>query len=239
MPATSTSPIGPTLFWAGFHLRRNLRKRAFIIWLVALALVMIALRFVGSGPEAIMADISLAYVTPLLALFFGTGVLREEIEDQTLTYGFTRPVRRAWLYYGRVFASAGPVVVLAAPCAALAGVGTEASIRFAAAAALAALAYTSLFALFGLVVKWATWFGIGYFLVWELGVGYVPGFLGRLTISAHTRGLADAPVALGPLQRFWEPPDPVVALVSLLGVTVVALAIGGRIVERREFPLSR
>lgn len=85
----SPRPLPLALFWAGFHARRNLRKRAFRLWVVASVLAYLVIRVGGRLPAPAAAEMIILWAVPLLSLFFGSGVLREEIEDQTLTYAFT------------------------------------------------------------------------------------------------------------------------------------------------------
>jgi len=233
--------LGTVLFWARFHAVRNLRKRSFRLWALAVGLLVLALVAGARLPTDVLGSTLVISLAPLLSLWFGTGVLREEIEDQTLTYSFTRPVGRAWIYVARVLASAGPVLVLAVPAAAAAGLraGPVTAGRFAAAAALSVLAYTGLFALLGLLVRRSTWFGLAFLLLWEGGVGQVPGFLGELTVVTHVRAIADLRPESNALATYWAPPATSKALVVLLAIVAVTLWLGGEWVRRRELRLER
>ncbi|MCA9720356.1 MAG: hypothetical protein KC468_37185, partial [Myxococcales bacterium] len=111
--------------------------------------------------------------------------------------------------------------------------------RLVASALLGGLAYTCRFAAVGLRSRGSTWIGLGVFLVWELGVGAVPGFLGRLTLVTHVRSLSGLGLDAGVLGRLWEPVAWPISLAALLGVTALSLALGGFWAERREFPLAR
>jgi ABC-2 type transport system permease protein len=174
-----------------------------------------------------------------MALFYGTGAMREEIEDQTLTYGFSRPVGRGWLYAARVLAAAVPVAVLAIPAAFFAGMGGPDAVRYAAGAALATVAYGSFFALVGQLIKWPAWFGLAFLVFWEAGVGQVPGFLGRLTLLNQVRGVTGLRPPATPWSAWWTPPDVAGAVVALLVVTAVTLWLGGQVVRRREVVLTK
>jgi len=97
------------VFWTGFHFKRNLRKRAFKLWTAAFVITILLLRYGARVSPEELARAVLLLAVPLLALFFGAGSLREEIEDQTLTYAFTRPVGRIWTYVARVLANGLPM----------------------------------------------------------------------------------------------------------------------------------
>lgn len=229
------------LFWLGFHLRRNLGKRAFKIWVFMVVAALAAFRFGTHSSAAQLGEFVVGFVTGVMALFFGSAAMREEIEDQTLTYPFTRPVGRAWLYAARVLASGLPVAVLTVPAAFLigTGVGPESASRYAIAAALATVCYTGLFALVGQLIKWPAWFGLGYLLLWEHNVYQVAGFLGRSTILAHVYGSAGLRPSLATWAISWEAPPFIASVVVLAGLTAATLWVGGQLVRRREFVLTR
>lgn len=233
-------PAGHTLracgVWFSFHLGRNLRKRSFWMWAIGLlAFSALAQGGLVARKRAFAELIVLAF-TPLMCLFFCTGVLREEIEDNTITYGFSRPVGRSWLYLARVTAALTPVLVLLGPIILLTtgALGADAFIRCLVASLLAALAYGSVFALAGQLIRWPTFFGLAFVLFWELGVGQIPGFLGRMTLLAHVRGLADLPPSSPVLAAIWSPPEASSAVMVLLGTAAVSLYVGGQLAARRE-----
>ena len=244
-PTTPPLPAGHNLraaaFWWGFNMRRNLRKRSFYLWGAAVVAVFCILKFGARLRPDELGDAFVLGLPPLLALFFGSGVLREEIEDQTLTYPFSRPVGRAYLYGARVLAAAVPVALLTVPFAFLAGTGTgpKAAAAYTTASALAAAAYTCFFALAGQLIKWPTWFGLAFLLFWEAIVGMVPGFLGRLTLSTHVRAVAHLAPRGGHLSKLWEAPPTTVSMITLLGIVAVTLWLAGERVRRKEFVLTR
>lgn len=235
------NPLPLALFWAQFHARRNLRKRAFRGWAIACVLGYLVMRFGGRVRAAEAAEQIVFWVVPLLGLFFGSGVLREEIEDQTVTYSFTRPLDRGWIYAARVAAAMVPVLLLSMPFVLL--VSTEldgrTGLRVVVAALSATLAYTGVFALLGLLMKWSTWVGLAWLIFWEGLVSLAPGFIGRLTLQAHLRGLTGFPPAEGLLSTLWQAPPALTSLLVLLVVAGVSLYLGGSVVRRREIALEK
>ena len=230
--------VAGTLFWARLHFKRNLTKRAFKMWLALLVVSVLGARAFASGAKHGLADQALVFVTPLLGLFFGAGSMREEIEDQTLTYGFTRPISPSWLYVARVASNVATVALLAAPTAAISAGGSSMA-KFAIAALLASLLYTSFFGLIGMLFRSPTWFGVAFVLLWEGGVGLVPGYLGRMTFVTYIRALADIPIPIAPLRAYWIAPSPIASVAVPLAAAVLFLALGGQIARRREFVLER
>ncbi len=240
-PLPAGHHLQAAIFWTRFHLRRKLRRRNFKLFAAGSVLLYLALVFPGRASPEDLGQLFAIYLPGLLSLFFGTGVMREEIEDQTLTYSFSRPVGRAWLYAARTLASVAPVALITVPLAFISGTGTgpQTAIHYALAAFLGTAAYGALFALAGQLIKWPTWFGLVFLLFWEGGVSQVPGFLGRLTLVSHTRGIANLSPGDSPWIALWEAPSVPVAIAVLLAATAFLLFIGGQLVRGREFVLSK
>ncbi|MCA9525264.1 MAG: hypothetical protein KC549_03075 [Myxococcales bacterium] len=229
--------------WFGFHLGRHLRRRTFWLWLVGIVGFLVLARGLAHTPARIVAQGLIIQLGPLLALFFCTGVIRQEIEDQTLTYGFSRPVGRGWLYMARVLATAAPVALLVLPGALYLGLeaGPQTAMAYGTATILAIAAYGGFFALIGQVFRWPAWFGLAFLLFWDVALGLVPGFLGKMTLSTHVRTVADLQIRLsdGPWMRFFEPPSRVASTITLLVFAAITLWLGGLLVRRREHRITR
>lgn len=226
-------------WWAAFHVGRALRRPATILWIAAVVVLSAALRLFGELPAAGLADLQLTLVLPMFAMFFGSGGLREEVEDQTLTYAFVRPLARPFIYGARTLAAAivalAPVVVGLA----LALAHPVDAPRWLGVAILAGLAYTAIFATLGLVMRRPTLVGLVLVLGWEQGVGSVPGFLSRLTLQAHVRGLAGLSPRGGPLAMLHQPPAWWASAAVLVGVVVLAGGLGAWWVRHRELVVPK
>lgn len=227
-------------FWARFHLGRNLRRRGTLIWVIAVPLIVAVMRLAFGVPREAVGQLVLMYLVPLMSLAFGGGVLREEVEDQTLTYGFTRPLDRAALYTARLAAAAGPVLLATVPAVAFAASGPLDAARLIAAAVLGTAAHAALFGLWGLLLRRPSWLGLAYVFLWEQSIEQVPGWLSSLTLRAHIRELASlehrtlfpgAPSA--GTDSWW------ISALILMAVAGVGVAVAGALVRRRELVMTR
>lgn len=239
MTAPSRGRFAGTGFWATFHLVRNLRRRGTLLWVIGLPLLAAAMRLGFGVDEDVIGELVLVYLVPLMSLAYGGGVLREEVEDQTLTYGFTRPVDRAGLYAARLFAAAGPVLIATVPAAAFAAKGVGSGLGLVAAALLGTAAHTALFGLWGLLMRRPTWFGLAFVLVWESSLEKVPGWLASVTLRTQLRNLGglDLP-GLGMFGgtdhgAWW------LSALVLLAIAAACVVLAGIIVRRRELVLSK
>lgn len=237
-PASLTSAPSRALLWMQFNLMRYLRKPGTLLWILGVAVVAGIIRVAG-GSSSTIANLVVLYAVPLAALSFGTSALREEIEDQTLTYIFTRPLDRAWIYGARVVAAIAVASLIGVAGALISTSSVMGGVRTVAAAVGSAAAYTSFFALCGVLLKRPASFGIVFALAWEAGLGSVPGFLSQLTLRTHLRSLADLRPSNALLSRMWDPPHVLLSIVVIAGVTAVAIVVGGLLVRRREFVITR
>ena len=152
------------------------------------------------SPEQEAADAVTSYglglLVPLAALWLGTSVLGDLVEDRLLVYLWLKPVARWQLPAAAVLATASVVVPLTAvPLAASALVAGANGVAWAAllAATLAALAYSGLFVAAGLWFRRAVWWGLVFVLIWENVVALAADAAARFTVS----GWAASVVGLG------------------------------------------
>lgn len=239
MTAPRRSRFAGTGFWAGFHLVRNLRRRGTLVWVLGLPILVAIMRLGFDVDADAIGELVLVYLVPLMALAYGGGVLREEVEDQTLTYGFTRPVDRAGLYVARLAAAAGPVLLATVPAAAFGASDPVQALRLVLAAILGAAAHAALFGLWGLLMRRPTWLGLAYVLVWEQSLEKVPGWLANVTLRTQIRNLGGLDL---PSFAFFDPADPgpwwLSALV-LAAISAACVVLAGVIVRRRELVVGR
>jgi len=233
------NPLLAAWIWCLFHLRRRLSKKPFRLWLLGIAFIWIGTIWAEGGPQDSLVRLSVLLLTPLISLFFSSGVVREEVEDETLTYGFSRPVDRGWLYLGQVMAAALPAALIISPAAAIAGARLGDPLFPALAALLGSLAYSSLFALIGQLVKRPAWLGLIIVLGWEYWVSQVPGFFGQLTLMGDLRSIANLPPEIPGLSAIWTPATLIFSFIHLLSITCVALSLGALRVRRKEHVLSK
>lgn len=145
-------------------------------------------RFDESSAQA-SADAVGAYglglALPLAALWLGTSVLGDLVEDRLLVYLWLKPVARWQVPLAAVLATATLVVPLTALPIALTPLVAGAPDVFPGAllaASLAAFAYSGVFVAAGLWFRRAVWWGLAFVLVWENALGQLAEGFARFTI---------------------------------------------------------
>jgi ABC-type transport system involved in multi-copper enzyme maturation permease subunit len=196
------------------------------------------------------------FIVPILGVFYGTSLIADEIEERTITYLFTRPVSRGAVLLGKYMAYVACTVLLVLPSVVLVYFlvvplgGSQVGAGFPTLAidlgilALGLAAYGALFALVGALFKRPVVAGLIYAFGFEPAVLLIPGYLRQLTIGYYLQGLVphampqdSSTVSL--LQTMVELPVVPLSIISLAGITGVALWLAMRTVENREYVLDQ
>jgi ABC-2 type transport system permease protein len=199
------------------------------------------------------------FLVPVLGAFYGTSLIADEVEDKTLTYLFTRPIRRSAVILGKYLAYLVCTVLLLLPSVVVVfflvvpiGGGRTVGEMFPVLLAdlgmlvLGLAAYGALFAFIGARFKRPLLAGLLFALGWEPAVGMVPGYLKRLTVAYYLQALVShdvpqpqsRPVAAF-VQVFWEVPSVGAGLFGLAVIIGVGLWLAAQAAERREYVLEQ
>ena len=187
---------------------------------------------------------------PLLALFFGTSVVNEELDNKTLVYLTTATLAKAGLLLGKYLAYLVVMILIVAIglvlCFAISywpdfwhAVHLKLLFGVGAIAGLAILAYSALFTLIGCFLKRAVVTGIVIIFGWESFVQYLPGLAQHLTLSFYCNSLLiryfSTPQSLPPTMLF---ADPTTAVITLLAASVIFCSLGILLFTKKEYLLS-
>jgi ABC-2 type transport system permease protein len=237
-----------TGFIFALTLRQLLTRRSTLLLLgLAMLPVLVAMVYrlssTGEDPERFMVRVVgvwlvLTTVLPLTAVLFGTSVLGDELEDGTAVYLLTKPIPRWQILLPKVAAAwlmtsaFGITSVLVA--AALTGAGESQTIAgIAAALALGALAYCTLFAMLSLVTTHALIAGLVFVFIWEGAMGGIFEGVRYLSIRQHALGLAEW---LGgfPTSYYDAYVGGSTALILIVIAASVSFAVANRRLQRAE-----
>lgn len=196
------------------------------------------------------------FIVPALGVFYGTSLIADEIDDKTITYLFTRPVRRGAILIGKYLAYLACTILLVLPSVVLVfflivplGEGRIGAAFGSFLADLGMLAvglagYGAVFALVGARLKRPLVIGLVFAFGWEPAVLLLPGYLKRFTVAYYLQALVphampqDSVVSI--LMRvFRDVPSVPLSLTSLAAITVIALWLASRAVEKREYVLEQ
>jgi len=198
----------------------------------------------------------LRFVVPVLGAFYGTSLMSDEVEDRTITYLFTRPVPRGAVIIGKylsylactgmvVLPSVTAVYLLITPVS-----GGSIGATFLqlltdlGLLAIGLAVYGAVFALIGALVPRPLVAGLLLIFGWEQVALVIPGYLRRFTIAHYLQALVphampqdDTVAAIQSL--FANPPTASASLIYLAVITLAALWLAARTVDRREYVLDQ
>jgi len=256
------------LFWLTIRQHLHGKRLIVLILLYALPCVLAIVLQVIPRPAkshdlefALILNLLPHGLAPLTALLYASGIIRDEVEEQTLTYLLLRSLPRWSIYVVKMAAT----MLVCAGLVTLAAMALYFSIyakspelmteviphrmpRIVGVFALAQLAYCALFGLAGLLTKRSLVFGISYIAAIE-GVLANLDFMARnLTIVFYVRTLIvrwiHLPVAIYEnTKREWGLDELVLptmdeCVTRLVGFTVVAVILAGWWFSRREYPVK-
>jgi ABC-2 type transport system permease protein len=155
----------------------------------------------GVDPERWTARMLIALVVtivlPLTALLLGTTVIGDEIEDGTVAYLMTKPLRRWQILLPKLGGAWILTCALLVPSCLIGGyVAMDGSgdfaivVGFAIAAVIGALAYNSVFVMLSLVFSRALIAGLVYVFIWEGAITSIFRGTRYLSIRHYTIGIA-------------------------------------------------
>ncbi len=172
----------------------------------------------------------LRFIVPAVGVFYGTSLIADEVEEQTITYLFTRPIPRGAIVLGKYLAyilcatcfvlpSAAVVFVVMVPFQEMAPLFGS-FVRNLGVLALGLGAYGAVFLWAGALFRRPLVGGLVFVFGWEQLAAILPGYMGRLTIAHYLQ-------------------SDTMSVAALLAMTVAALLLAVRTIERREYLLER
>jgi ABC-2 type transport system permease protein len=204
---------------------------------------------------AIIWILFLWFIVPVLGVFYGTSLIADEVDDKTITYLFTRPVRRGAVVVGKYMAyllcttlvvlpSVMIVYFLMVPFRQIPASFISLVIDLGVLG-LGLAAYGALFALIGAAIRRPLVVGLVFVFGWELVTLVMPGYLKRFTLAYYLQTLVPHAMPTGDtvslLQGavFREPPSVAISIGVLMLAIVASLALAARVVEQREYVLEQ
>lgn len=195
------------------------------------------------------------FSVPVLAVFYGTSLIADEVDDKTITYLFTRPIPRGSVLFGKYLAYLACTVFVVLPSVTLVwlliipingslGLGFIDLLKDLMLLAAGLAVYGAVFALIGAALKRPLLVGLFLIFGWETIVMALPGNLKRASVAYYLQGLvphampSDSPISI--IQAvFLETPSLVTSIIGLIVIATMSIWLGVRAVTRREYVLEQ
>ncbi|MFD7294161.1 ABC transporter permease [Streptomyces sp. NPDC059897] len=182
------------------------RRRALILFALPVLLVVISalVRGLTGADDQTASDLlggfALATMVPLIGVIAGTGAIGPEIDDGSVVYLLSKPIKRPTIIFTKLIVAIGVTMVFSAVPTFIAGLilngnGQQIAVAYTIAALVASIAYAAIFLLLGTITRHAVVFGLVYALVWEALFGSLVS--GARTLSVQQWSLAVAQKVAG------------------------------------------
>ena len=197
----------------------------------------------------------LRFTVPVLGVFYGTSLIADEVEDKTITYLFTRPIRKGAVLIGKFLAylvctifvvlpSVMLVYLLIVPMRGSLGGSFLDLLKDLGLLALGLAAYGALFAFIGAKFKRPLLIGLVFIFGWEQAALAFPGYMKYYTVAFYLQALVPHAMPndsmLSMFQSlFRESVGLGTALFGLTVIVVAFLSLAAWVVERREYVLEQ
>jgi ABC-type transport system involved in multi-copper enzyme maturation permease subunit len=235
-----------------YSIKKLLTNRRWMIILLLAALVGLVMGYSASlGGIALEQGsnllnlLVLSFLLPIMAMIFGASMIRNEIDDRSITQVITSPVDRRISYVGYYLAL---IAVLALSLVVITVVGwtgyylvsgltSDAAgllLAYLAVMILGAMVYSSFFLVMGVVLKQPIYLGLIYAFIWEGFIGTFPGAIGNFTIMHQLRVIASDQIHYGSIAGFSG--DAGVSLLSLIVLTGSLLVLGAFAFRQKQVP---
>ena len=204
-----------------------------------------------SVETALVLGLIFQALLPVSALLFASGMVQDDVEEQTLTYFLLRPISRWVIYLAKlvgtfvvtsmraVFFTLGTLLAIHwGESGLLKPILTERAPIIVALVALSLAAYVAIFGAFSLWVRRTLVFGAVYIVVFEGILSNIDFVIREATVMYHIRVLAVRWLALSGVE--WSidlktAPEASTCLIVLLTASAVFAALGALTFGVREF----
>ncbi|MFB7938387.1 ABC transporter permease [Streptomyces sp. NPDC127049] len=207
------------------------RRRAAILFLLPglLLLIATAVRVINGADDQVAADLlggfALATMVPLIGVIAGTGAIGPEIDDGSIVYLLSKPVKRPTIIVTKLIVAIAVTMAFSAVPTLIAGFilngnGQQVAVAYMVAALVASIAYSALFLLLGTISRHAVVIGLVYALVWEALFGSLIAGARTLSVQQWALALAEKVTGEGLISSDVALPTASVLLVAVtLGAT--------------------
>ena len=212
--------------------------------------------------SVLMGSIQVGFIWPLITLWLGASCVRDEVEEETVSYLMLRPLSKMAFVTAKTLAAAVTSWIVIT-CSILLTYAILAShiesgmfpselpllARDLGVVALASWAYVGIFCFLGSAFKHPYVFGFIWIFIWDGIVAFIPGTLHQLTVKHYVRCLyshtIEIPIDDRDLEKFAAFLNPALetniayAVFVLIAIGVVGTALAVVLARRREYVLEQ
>ncbi len=236
-----------------YSTRKMLFSKRWVVVLIIIVLIGAIMGYAGSeetgrlqGGTDLMDILILSFIMPIIAMIYGASLIRNEIDDKSITQVITSPLPRPISYLGyyiSLVVTLSIIMVLINLVGWLAFFGQKGMdddaggilLIMMALGVIGSIVYSSLFLMFSVVFKRPIYIGLFYAFIWEGFIGSIPGAIGNYTLKHFIRSIGSGWLDFGEI-GLYDGASTGMAFGVLIGITIVCLLIGAMVFREKEFP---
>lgn len=229
-----------------------LSRRIAITLLIAAFVGAVALYMGGEAAHRLddgtdlLDQLILFFFMPVLAMIYGSSLLRDEMDDRSITQIVTSPLDRIVIYTGYyvgLVASVTVMMLIVLTAGFLGffgrqGIDGDALGVYGSMAGLmvvGSIVYSALFIAVSVIIDRPIYFGLFYAFIWEGFIGSLPGNIGKLALKHYVRSIGAEWIGFGEITKFKEATPAGDAAWALLVLVLVLFAFGAYMFREKEF----
>lgn len=196
------------------------------------------------GGTDLLDALILFFFMPVMAMIYGSSLVRDEMDDRSITSVVTSPMERVvtyTAYYIGLAISVSLIMLLILTAGFLSffgavGLAGTGGIYWSMAAlvVIGAFAYSSLFIMISVLLSKPIFFGLFYAFIWEAFIGSIPGRISLLSVKHYVRSIGSYWIDTGGIATYAATPAHQAAWV-LVVFTAVTFVMGAILFRRTEF----
>ncbi len=238
-----------------YSTKKILFKKQWIITLLIVILMGFVMGYAGSQDWAdadildagmeLMDLLILSFILPIISMIYGASLLRNEIEDKSITQVIIAPLDRSISYLGYYISLVLSLsLIMAVVCivgwlAFFGQVGVDGDAAgilgtMIVLTTIGSAVYSAMFLLTSIMFKRPIYFGLFYAFIWEGFIGLMPGAIGQYTIKHFIRSIGAGMTDFGSLGSYMEADGGIYG--ALIMLMIVLLGIGALLFKNKEFP---
>jgi len=246
-----TNNITKILALIKYSTRKILFKKRIIIAFLILLTVIAVMGYAGAQDtdrlttgSDLLGMLVVWFFMPAISMIYGCSVIRDEIEDKSITQVITSPINKIYAYLSYYISLTiclclmNIVIITLGFISFFAQKGIDGQAisiytTFLGLVILGVFVYSSLFLLTSVVFKRPIYFGLFFVFIWEGSIGTIPGSIQKFSINFYLRSIGSEQLEYIIINQATDIPT---SLIIILSSIVIMIILGSIIFNRKEFP---
>ncbi len=188
----------------------------------------------------------LFFFMPVMAMIYGSSLVRDEMDDRSITAIVTSPMDRVITFVGYYIGLAISVSIIMLLILTAGFLSYFGSIGFdgtggiygpfAMLMVIGAFSYSALFIMVSVLFSKPIYFGLFYAFIWEGFIASIPGRMQLLSVKHYVRSLGTHWIDVGQISLYERASSVSDAAWVLVIFSVVTFALGAYLFRNKEFP---